>query len=260
MNDQSEIEGRAFLARNGAVATITLNRPDAYNAIDLAMARRLRDLAREVASDPDVRAVVVKGAGSAFCGGGDIRYFVSNLAEIDASIRALLDAYHEFLTQLALMPKVTIACVQGPAAGAGMSLATMCDLCIASEDARFTPAYAKLGVSPDGGGTYGLPRAVGARRALHVLLAEGSFSASQALAWGLATSVVPAADLEAETSRYAQRIAAHSPEVVANTKRLLRETATASLHDHLNNERESLLQCMATPTFAAAIDKFVHKA
>ena len=260
MADRMDLDSRARLTRAGAIATITLDRPESYNVIDRAMAARLRDLAIDVAGDPEIRALIVRGAGPAFCGGGDIRYFVSNLDAIGDSIRHLLDAYHAFLELLVEMPKLTIASVHGAAAGAGLSLAAMCDFCVVSDDARFTPAYAKLGVSPDGGGTYGLARAVGPRRALQILLGESSFSATQALEWGLAARVFPAADLEAETLAYAEKLVRTSPEAIANTKRLLRVSSQAGLHDHLIDEMESLIRCMDTPMFEQAIDAFVKKA
>ena len=116
------------------------------------------------------------------------------------------------------MPKIVLASVHGSAAGAGLSLALMADLCIAAEDARFTPAYAKLGVSPDGGGTIGLTAAVGPRRALQIFLAEDQFSAAQALQWGLVVKVVPAAELKAATRELAHRLAQNAPAAIAATK------------------------------------------
>src|SRR3546814_214240 len=154
----------AFLAIDGEIATLTLNRPESYNAIDLAMATRLRDLARDVEADGRIKILVVRGEGPAFCGGGDIRHFVENLDDIGSCIRELLTPYHDFLSTLRRMPKVVLASVHGAAAGAGLSLASMCDLCIAADDASFTPAYAKIGVSPDGGGTWGLARRSEKRR------------------------------------------------------------------------------------------------
>ncbi|HTU09582.1 MAG TPA: enoyl-CoA hydratase-related protein [Allosphingosinicella sp.] len=260
MSDATDQDRRpAFLAVSGEIATIVLNRPEAYNAIDRDMAERLRDLARAAAANAAVKIVVVRGEGPAFCGGGDIRHFVSNLDEIGPCIRALLTPYHEFLEQLRTMAKLTVASVHGSAAGAGLSLAAMCDLCIAADDANFTPAYAKIGVSPDGGGTYGLARAIGARRALHAFLGEDRFTAAQAAEWGLVTKLVPAAALAEETALYAARLARTSAEAVAGTKRLLHASAEAPLPAHLEDEMETLIGCMATETFVTAVTRFVKK-
>lgn len=249
-----------LLSIDGETATLTLNRPAAYNAIDHRVAERLRDLAIEIEQRVEIKVVIVRGAGKAFCGGGDIRHFVEHLDDIGSCIRALLTPYHEFLVRLRQMPKISIASVHGSAAGAGLSLVSMCDLAICSEDARFTPAYANIGVSPDGGGTYGLVRAIGARRALQVQLGEESFDARQAADWGLVAKVVPGDRLNEETVAYAARLARTSHQAIAESKRLMRTSAQASLEDHLTDEMESLIRCMGTPMFREAVGRFVTKA
>ncbi|MEA3012553.1 MAG: hypothetical protein QOD42_1098 [Sphingomonadales bacterium] len=249
----------AFLGVDGEIATIVLNRPEAYNAIDREMAERLRDLAAEAAGLAGIKIVVVRGEGPAFCGGGDIRHFVGNLDDIGTCIRALLTPYHQFLESLRTMDRLTVASVHGSAAGAGLSLASMCDLCIAADDAVFTPAYARIGVSPDGGGTYGLARAIGARRALHAYLGEDKFPARQAADWGLVTKLVPAGTLADETALYAARLARTSAAAIAGTKRLLQASVGAALPDQLNDEMETLIGCMATETFVTAVQSFVKK-
>lgn len=250
----------ALLAVDGDVATITLNRPSAYNAINYDLAVRLKALIAEIDAQPGIKVVVIRGAGAAFCGGGDIRHFVENLDNIGDCIRDLITPYHEFLARIHSMPKLVIASVHGSAAGAGLSLIGMCDLCIAADDAKFVPAYAKLGVSPDGGGTYGLARALGQRRALQVQMAGASFTADQAQTWGLVTKVAPAAELSQATADFAAQLARTSAEAIANTKRLLRVSERAALEDHLVDEMESLIRCMETPDFASAINRFVAKA
>jgi enoyl-CoA hydratase/carnithine racemase len=258
-NEASDSRRPAWLDVNGEIATIVLSRPEAYNAIDREMAERLRDLATEAAGLGGVKVVIVRGEGAAFCGGGDIHHFVGNLNDIGTCIRELLTPYHQFLEQLRTMDRLTIASVHGSAAGAGLSLASMCDLCIAADDAEFTPAYSKIGVSPDGGGTYGLARAIGARRALHAYLGEDRFSAAQAAEWGLVTRLVPAAVLIEETILYATRLARTSAEAIAGTKRLLQTSADAPLTDHLHDEMETLIGCMATETFVSAVQRFIKK-
>ncbi len=247
----------ALLTLDGHVATVTLNRPDRLNAIDVAMAYRLRDVARELATHPEVRVIVVAGAGPAFCAGGDIDVFAQHLGNMTPIVTELLTAYHEFVALLAGTPKLVLTSVHGAAAGAGLSLAVLGDLCIAADDARFTPGYAKLGVSPDGGGTVGLVRAAGARRALQIFLAEDHVTAAQALDWGLVCKVVPRAELAEETSRLARRLARTEPAAVAATKALIRRSAAADLHEQLEAEMTSLTGCMEGPAFEAAIRRFV---
>jgi enoyl-CoA hydratase/carnithine racemase len=157
----------ALLRIEGPIATITLNRPAAFNSIDLSIAKKLEQLAAEVAADGSVRVLVIEGVGRAFCAGGDLQTIGAAAAadNIAPVVGELLQHYHAFITGLRQMPKIVLASVHGSAAGAGLSLAFVADLCIAAEDARFTPAYAKLGVSPDGGGTVGVAASVGPRRA-----------------------------------------------------------------------------------------------
>src|ERR1700753_531547 len=184
----------ALLRVDGPIATITLNRPAAFNSINLAIAQRLEALAADIEASDDVRVLVIEGEGRAFCAGGDLQTIGAAAAAdtVAPVVGELLQHYHAFIATLRRMPKIVLASVHGSAAGAGMSLAFVCDLCIAAEDAKFTPAYAKLGVSPDGGGTVGLAASVGPRRALQIFLAEDSFSAAQAYEWGLVGKGVPA--------------------------------------------------------------------
>ena len=159
---------------------------------------------------------MIEGEGRAFSAGGDLQTIGAAAASgtIKPVVGELLLHYHKFISALRRMPKIVVASVHGSAAGAGLSLAFVADLCIAAEDAKFTPAYAKLGVSPDGGGTVGLAASVGTRRALQILLAEDSFSARQAHEWGLVVKVVPAAELKAATRELAQRLAQNAAGIV----------------------------------------------
>src|SRR3954467_3172973 len=199
----------ALLRIEGPIATITLNRPDAFNAIDLSIARKLEQLAAQVEADDNIRVLVIEGEGRAFCAGGDLQTIGAAAAadNIAPVVGELLLHYHAFITTLRRMPKVVLASVHGSAAGAGLSLAFAADICIAAEEARFTPAYAKLGVSPDGGGTVGVVASVGVPRPLQIFLAEDSFTARQAYEWGLVAKVVPGLELMAATRGLAQRLA-----------------------------------------------------
>jgi enoyl-CoA hydratase/carnithine racemase len=251
----------ALLRIEGPIATITLNRPGAFNSIDLSIAKKLEQLGAEVEASDEVRVLVIEGEGRAFCAGGDLQTIGAAAAAdtIAPVVGELLQHYHAFIAALRRMPKMVLASVHGSAAGAGMSLAFVADLCIAAEDARFTPAYSKLGVSPDGGGTVGLAASVGTRRALQIFLAEDSFSAAQAYDWGLLAKVVPATELKAATHELAHRLAQNAPAGLAATKALIHRAPTASIEAQLDAERDGIIDCMKTDEFRIAVKKFTSK-
>src|ERR1700681_4554767 len=248
----------ALLRIEGPIATITLNRPAAFNSIDLSIAKKLEQLGAEVEANDDVRVLVIEGEGRAFCAGGDLQTIGAAAAadNIAPVVGELLKHYHAFITTLRRMPKIVLSSVHGSAAGAGLSLAFVADLCIAAEDARFTPAYAKLGVSPDGGGTAGVVASVGVRRAMQIFLAEDSFSAAQAYDWGLVAKVVPAAELKAATRKLALRLAQNAPAALAATKALIHSAHITPIEQQLDAERDAIINCMKTDEFRAAVKKY----
>ena len=251
----------ARLSINGAIATITLDRPAAFNAINLAIAQRLEQLAAQVGADPSIRVLVLKGEGRAFCAGGDLQT-IGAAAEADTItpvVSELLHHYHAFIASLRRMPKIVLASVHGSAAGAGMSLAFAADLCIAADDARFTPAYAKIGVSPDGGSTVGIVGTVGTRRALQIFLAEDGFTAQQAYEWGLVVKTVPAAELKAATRQLAERLAKNPPAAIAGTKSLVYQAVTTPTRQQLDAEEHKIITSMHTEDFRVAVKKFTSK-
>jgi enoyl-CoA hydratase/carnithine racemase len=251
----------ALLRIEGPIATITLNRPGAFNSIDLSIAKKLEQLGAEVESSSEIRVLVIEGEGRAFCAGGDLQTIGAAAAadNIAPVVGELLKHYHAFITTLRRMPKIVLASVHGSAAGAGLSLAFVADLCIAAEDARFTPAYSKLGVSPDGGGTVGVVASVGTRRALQIYLAEDSFSAKQAYDWGLVAKVVPAVELKAATRELAHRLAQNAPAGLAATKALIHRAHVTPIEAQLDAERDAIIGCMHTDEFRAAVKKFTSK-
>jgi enoyl-CoA hydratase/carnithine racemase len=251
----------ALLRIEGPIATITLNRPAAFNSIDLSIAKKLEQLSAEVESSSAIRVLVIEGEGRAFCAGGDLQTIGAAAAadNIAPVVGELLKHYHAFITTLRRMPKIVLASVRGSAAGAGLSLAFVADLCIAAEDARFTPAYSKLGVSPDGGGTVGVVAGVGTRRALQIYLAEDSFSAKQAYDWGLVAKVVPAVELKAATRELAHRLAQNAPAGLAATKALIHRAHVTPIEAQLDAERDGIIGCMHTDEFRAAVKRFTSK-
>jgi len=257
----SRPEQPALLRIEGPIATITLNRPAAFNSINLAVAQKLEALGAEVEASDGVRVLVIEGEGRAFCAGGDLQTIGAAAASdtVAPVVGELLRHYHAFITTLRRMPKLVLSSVHGSAAGAGLSLAFIADLCIATEDARFTPAYAKLGVSPDGGGTVGVVATVGTRRALQIFLAEDSFTAQQAHQWGLVAKVVPAAELKAATREFALRLAQTAPAGIAATKALIQRAPTTPIEQQLDAERDAIIDCMHTEEFRIAVKKFTSK-
>jgi enoyl-CoA hydratase/carnithine racemase len=251
----------ALLSVEGPVATITLNRPAAFNSINLAIAKRLERLAAQVEADRNIRVLVIQGEGRAFCAGGDLQTIGAAAAAdtIAPVVGELLLHYHAFIAALRRMPEIVLTSVHGSAAGAGLSLAFVADLCIATDDARFTPAYAKLGVSPDGGGTVGVVASVGVRRALQIYLAEDSFPAQQAYDWGLVAKVVPAMELKAATRELALRLAQNAPAGLTATKALVHRAPVSSIEEQLEAERDSIIDCMSTDDFRIAVKKFTSK-
>jgi len=251
----------ALLRIEGPIATITLNRPAAFNSIDLSIAKQLEKLGAEIEANDDIRVLVIEGEGRAFCAGGDLQTIAAAAAAdtIAPVVGEMLGHYHAFITALRRMPKIVLSSVHGSAAGAGLSLAFVADLCIAAEDARFTPAYSKLGVSPDGGGTVGLAASVGPRRALQIFLAEDSFSAAKAYEWGLVAKLVPATELKAATRELALRLAQNASAGLAATKALVHRAPTTPIETQLDAERDAIIDCMHTEEFRLAVKKFTSK-
>jgi 2-(1,2-epoxy-1,2-dihydrophenyl)acetyl-CoA isomerase len=248
---------------DGGIATITLNRPQALNALDHAMSAGLRAATARVEADAAVRAVVLRGAGAHFMAGGDIKWFHTTLdieaAERRTQFERLIAEVHASVISLRRMDKPVLAAVQGAAAGFGLSLANACDLAIAADNAYFTLAYCHLGTSPDGGATWGLPRLTGLKQAMEIALLGDRFDAQRALELGLVNRVVPLADLEAETLKLAQRLAAGPTAAYAKTKHLLNGALESSLEAQLLAEQESFAASAMTADFAEGVRAFVAK-
>src|SRR5262249_9329020 len=248
-------EEPALLRRDGPIATITLNRPAAFNSINLAIAQKLEALGAEVAASADIRVLVIEGEGRAFCAGGDLQTIGAAAANdtIAPVVGELLKHYHAFIETVRRMPKIVLSSVHGSAAGAGMGLAFVTDLCIAAEDARFTPAYAKIGVSPDGGSTVGMVGTVGVRRALQIFPAEDSFTAQQAYDWGLVARIVPATELKAATRQFAERLAQNPLAAIGGTKSLVYQAAVTPTRQQLDAEEQKIIDAMHTEEFRIAV-------
>lgn len=245
------------------VATITLNRPTALNALDRALSDGLRDALAQVEFDDAVRAVVLQGAGSHFMAGGDLKTFHTMLDQAPDDRRRQFERFiadvHEAIIRIRRMGKPVIASVRGAVAGFGLSLMNSCDLAVAADDAYFTMAYCNIGASPDGSGTYGLPRVVGLKRAMEIALLGDRFDAAQALDWGLVNRVVPAAELDDATRVLAARVAAGPTRALGRTKQLLNASLTRTLSEQLLAEQESFAACTTDADFEHGVRAFVEK-
>ena len=240
-------------------AFVTFNRPERLNAIDLAMARAFREVVEHLESRDDVRAVVLRGAGKAFVAGGDITIFGGDRNVAAAAIGELIDHFHAATLGLQRLPAPVIASVHGAAAGGGFSLALAADLRIAADTATFTPAYLRLGASPDGGGTFFLSRLVGPSKALEMFLLGGTYSAADALGLGFVNRVVPAADLEHETAALAAAIARGARPAVAHAKALMIGRDLEALARQLAAEKQAFLDCVRSPDFEEGVAAFLSK-
>ncbi len=242
-------------SRDGAVLTITLNRPDVLNAFTAEMHRQLVGAFKE-ARRPDVRAVVVTGAGRGFCVGQDLNEFGEAARDIAGRLRS---HYHPTVIAVRELEKPVLAAVNGPAAGAGLSFACACDLRLAAESATFVPAFINIGLVPDMGGTFFVRRLLGTARAFEWMTSGRRLSAAEALDWGLVSEVVPDERLADRAAEWAAELAAMPTRGIALSKRLFDYAEHATLDEQL--EREAQLQAVATQTddFREGVDAFLEK-
>jgi 2-(1,2-epoxy-1,2-dihydrophenyl)acetyl-CoA isomerase len=241
--------------RDGGVLTITLNRPDVLNAFTAEMHRQLVGAFKE-AREPEVRAVVITGAGRGFCVGQDLNEFEEAAKDIAGRLRG---NYHPTVLAVRQLEKPVIAAVNGPAAGAGLSLACACDFRIAADDATFVPAFINIGLVPDMGGTYHVRRLLGTARAFEFMATGRRLTAAEAHEWGLVNEVVEADRLLARAAERAAELAALPTRGVALTKRLFDHAEHATLEEQL--ELEAQLQAAATQTedFREGVAAFLEK-
>ncbi|MEP9363941.1 enoyl-CoA hydratase-related protein [Nocardioides sp. CN2-186] len=243
------------------VATITLNRPEAYNSLDVATKELLLEIVQQVADDPAVRCVVLTGTGKAFCTGQDLKEHVQLLHNggSDVLFTTVDKHYNPTVTALAGMAKPVIAAVNGVAAGAGSSLAFACDLRIVADTAGFNLAFANVALSCDTGASYTLQRLVGRAKAIELLYFPSTISAQDALELGLATSVVPADELAAEVASLAARLAAGPTVALGAMRQSVAFSAGHSFEDSLEFESAMMTKTGATADHAAAVAAFVAK-
>jgi 2-(1,2-epoxy-1,2-dihydrophenyl)acetyl-CoA isomerase len=238
------------------VARITLNRPESGNALNLELATALKEAAESL---KDVGAVILTGAGKAFCVGGDLRFMQGAGDGVEGAVYQLASAFHATIEALAALDAPLITAVRGAAAGGGMSLAIAGDVVLAAESARFTMAYTAIGFPPDGGSSWTLPRVVGLRRATELMLLNETLDAAAARDLGLVTRVVGDDALDAEAEALAQRLANGPTAAHGAVKRLLRESWRTSLHDQLELEARTIAALAASADGREGVAAFLEK-
>lgn len=243
----------------GAVATLTLNRPELGNAIDLSMAQAILRAAIRCDQDPAIRCVVITGAGRLFCAGGDLGSFTAAGDGVPGFLSELAGVLHLALSRLIRMAKPLVVLVNGPAAGAGMSLSLVGDIVLAARSAHFTPAYGAIGLSPDGGLSWHLPRLVGMRRAQEILLLNRRLSAQQAQEMGLITRLIEDDQLLIEGDAMAQSLAAAATPAISRVRQLLLHSYGAELEAHLEQEARGIASVSAGPEAREGIAAFIAK-
>ncbi len=246
--------------RAGNVLTLRLNRPERLNALNVELGEAILAALRRVAGDESVRCVVLTGAGRGFCAGGDLA-LLRDVRSRNAmhELEALLRAGKDIVLTMATMPKPVLAAVNGPAAGGGMNLALACDLRIASEMASFGEAFAQVGLFPDFGGMYFLPRLVGIARAAELFYTGEMISAAEAARMGIVNHVVSPEKFEAETRALAERLAAAPPLAMRAVKHVLVGSQRAELEAVLDEEIRRQAVCFASEDCAEALDAFFAK-
>lgn len=249
------------IERSDDVAIVTLHRPETFNAINLQLAQELRDALFACWNDRSVRAVVLTGAGKAFCGGGDLRRITEDgqHSGVGPVLYEIAGVFHESILAIRRMPKAVIAAINGPAAGGGFSLALACDYRIMSENAFMQLAYTSHGLSVDGGGTFTLPRLVGMAAAMKIALFDDRMLAADCADIGLVHEVVAADELLERADALAARFAAMPVEVIGRTKRLFNRSFDSAIEMQLEAERTELARAGAHPEGVEGMASFLGK-
>jgi 2-(1,2-epoxy-1,2-dihydrophenyl)acetyl-CoA isomerase len=244
---------------SGPVARLTLDRPSSGNALDLATAEAFLETVIACDENEAIRCVVLTGAGRIFCAGGDVGAFASAGEALPAYLKRLTSAVHSAITRLAHMNKPLVTAVNGTAAGVGFSLAILGDIVIAAKSASFTLAYTRIGLTPDGGSTWLLPRLVGLRRAQEIAITNKRIAADEAVQMGLVTRVVADEDLEGEVERTAAELASAATQAIGATRNLLMAATVSEFEAQLERESRSIAAAARTSHGREGIAAFLAK-
>jgi enoyl-CoA hydratase/carnithine racemase len=245
---------------DGEIGTLTLDRPDAFNAMSPELIGEMTVAFGWLADRAPFRALIITGSGQAFCAGGDVTWFRKGVesGEIDlpSEVRRGAEVLHQAIVDLRRIPYPVIGAINGPAAGAGFSLALACDIRIAASSAFFAPAYGRIGASPDGGMTYFLPRVVGPSKALELLLEDPNLKAEAAKELGLVSEVVGPDELMETARAKAEELAKKAPHYVRMAKQLVGVSLDNSITEHLQLERHGIADSMATEDLRQGVETF----
>ncbi len=241
------------------VAHITLNRPETLNAINREWAWDLMHAILQCDESPTIRAVVIRGAGNHFCAGGDLKSFLSQGKDLPLHIKEVTTYLHAAVSRMVRMDAPVIAAVHGYAVGAGMSLALACDFVLAARSARFSVAYTRVGLTPDGSMSYFLPRTVGLKRAIELTLTNRMLTAEEAYALGIVTRVVPGEELLAQANDLAHQLASGPLKSFGAAKRLMKNGWNETLETQMENESQAIAAITRTYDTQEGIAAFVEK-
>ncbi len=245
--------------RKGAIAEISLNRPEAYNAFNFDMVVELVKHLTSAASEDQTRAVVITGYGKAFCAGGDLKWVLGHSGRPSSAFHKLAGQFHLAILEIRRMPKPVIAAINGVAAGGGFSLALACDFRVMASSAVMRQAYTSSGLSIDGGGSFALPRLVGFARAMEILAFDEPISSSQALEWGLVSRVADDDRTLAAACRMASEITRRSLHSFGLSKKLIMDSFTTSFETQIENERAALEACASHEDGLEGLRAFAEK-
>ncbi len=247
------------LTINNSVAEINFNRPEAMNTLNAEMAHELHHVTNQVRMDQNIRVVCLKGNGKVFMAGGDIHFFKKNLNEMRHTALNIMQLLNMIIENLNQMAAIVVASVQGAVAGAGVSIMSACDLVIASKETKITTAYSKLGLSPDGGMSYFLPRVVGTKKAMELLLLAETITAQQAQEWGMINWLVTENEREDFTQKLIKKLNQSPILAHQSIKKLVNQSFENNLTRQLQQETEAFLACATSDDFKIGVDAFINK-
>lgn len=245
--------------QHGNILEIVLNRPEAYNALNLEMMKLLGDTLALAAADSTLKGILITGAGKAFCSGGDLKWISQQTEDRRSVLHRLAPQFHLSIMEIRRMDKPVVAAIHGVAAGGGFSLALACDFRVMGESAVLRQAYTSSGLSIDGGGSFALPRLVGLARALEIMAFDEPITAALALEWGLATKVVPDVEVPQQGRAMLERLARTSLHSFGWSKKLMTNSFSNTLETQLELERQGISECAAHPDGLEGIQAFVEK-
>jgi 2-(1,2-epoxy-1,2-dihydrophenyl)acetyl-CoA isomerase len=245
--------------RHGSILEVALNRPEAYNALNLEMMEMLGRTLGSAAADASIKGVLVTGKGKAFCSGGDLKWISQQPEEAGSILYRLAPQFHLSIAEIRRMGKPVVAAINGTAAGGGFSLALACDFRVMGQSAVLRQAYTSSGLSMDGGGSFALPRLVGLARAMEIMAFDEPISSAQALAWGLVTKVVPDDEVLPQTLAMLNGLSKTALHSFAWSKKLMTDSFNNTLETQLELERQGISDCATHPNGQEGIRAFIEK-